>query len=54
MAAGIESSFRISRRIDLGISLDVDLSPRSEENNNLISPVAQLWQSGVFVKYKLN
>jgi len=54
MAAGIEASYRIARRWDIGTSLDLDLSSRSEENSNLISPNAQLWQAGFFVKYRLN
>jgi hypothetical protein len=54
MMCGAEASYRVARRWDLGWSLDLDLSPRSEINNELISPVAQLWQTGLFVKYRLN
>ena len=54
LACGIESSYRIARRWDLGISFDMDLSSRSEENNDLISPEARLWQAGFFIKYRLN
>ncbi len=54
LAAGLEASYRISRRFDLGMTLDFDLSSRSQENNDLISPEARLWQTGVFVKYRLN
>ena len=54
MACGIESTYRFARRWDAGLSFDLDLSSRSEENNNLISPEARLWQAGVFVKFRLN
>lgn len=53
-ACGIESTYRIARRWDLGINLDIDLSSRSEESNDLISPEARLWQAGFFIKYRLN
>lgn len=54
LACGLESSYRISRRFDLGLSLDLDLSSRSQENNELVSPEARLWQAGMFIKYRLN
>jgi hypothetical protein len=54
MALGFEATCHIARRWDVGISLDLDLSSRSEENNDLISPEARLWQTGVFLKYRIN
>jgi hypothetical protein len=54
MALGFEATYHIARRWDLGVSLDLDLSSRSEENNDLISPEARLWQTGVFLKYRIN
>lgn len=54
MACGFESTYRLARRWDAGASFDLDLSSRSEENNNLISPEARLWQAGIFIKYRLN
>lgn len=54
LACGIESTYRLARRWDLGLSYDFDLSSRSEENNDLISPEARLWQLGLFIKYRLN
>lgn len=54
MACGLETSYQISRRFDLGVNLDIDLSSRSEENNTLISSSARLWQTGFFLKYRLN
>lgn len=54
MMCGAEATYRLARRWDLGWSIDLDLSPRSQLNNDLISPSAQLWQTGLFVKYRLN
>ncbi len=54
MACGFETTYRLARRWDAGASFDLDLSSRSEENNNLISPEARLWQAGIFIKYRLN
>ncbi len=54
MAVGFEATYHIARRWDVGVSLDLDLSSRSEENNDLISPEARLWQTGVFLKYRIN
>lgn len=54
MALGFEATYHIARRWDVGVSLDLDLSSRSEENNDLISPEARLWQTGVFLKYRIN
>lgn len=54
MGCGLESSYRFARRWDAGVSFDFDLSSRSEENNDLISPEARLWQAGIFIKYRLN
>ena len=54
MALGFEATYHIARRWDLGVSLDLDLSSRSEENNDLISPEAHFWQTGVFIKYRIN
>jgi hypothetical protein len=54
MALGFEATCHIARRWDVGVSLDLDLSSRSEENNDLISPEARLWQTGVFLKYRIN
>ena len=54
LACGFESTYRIARHWDLGLSFDFDLSSRSEENNDLVSPEAKLWQSGLFIKYRIN
>jgi hypothetical protein len=54
LACGLESTYRIARHWDVGLSLDFDLSSRSEENNDLVSPEAKLWQSGFFIKYRIN
>jgi hypothetical protein len=54
MIGGTEATYRLARRWHLGWSFDLDLSPRSQLNNDLISPSAQLWQTGLFVKYRLN
>ncbi len=54
MALGFEATYHMARRWDVGVSLDLDLSSRSEENNDLISPEARLWQTGVFLKYRIN
>jgi hypothetical protein len=54
MALGFEATYQLARRWDLGMSFDIDLSSRSEENNDLISPEARLWQTGVFLKYRIN
>lgn len=54
MGIGVEASYQLARRWDLGLSFDIDLSSRSEENNDLISPEARLWQTGIFLKYRIN
>lgn len=54
MALGFEATYQLARRWDLGLSFDIDLSSRSEENNDLISPEARLWQTGLFLKYRIN
>jgi hypothetical protein len=54
MGLGLEATYQLARRWDLGLSFDIDLSSRSEENNDLISPEARLWQTGIFLKYRIN
>jgi hypothetical protein len=54
MGLGLEATYQLARRWDLGFSFDMDLSSRSEENNDLISPEARLWQTGIFLKYRIN
>jgi hypothetical protein len=54
MALGFEATYQLARRWDLGLSFDIDLSSRSEENNDLISPESRLWQTGLFLKYRIN
>jgi hypothetical protein len=54
MSGGLEGTYRLGRRFDAGMSIELDLSPRTEANNPFISSNAQMWQMGVFLKYRLN